>query len=63
MKKINIPTRPELKYAKGSSKPYSFRLPEKLIERLDKDAKSKGYDRTELLKLIIDLYLQQEDEE
>lgn len=58
MKENSIPDR---KYVDGPKKMVSWRLPEKLMDKLDKMAKAKGWTTTDLVVTVLDQYLQQEE--
>lgn len=57
MKNIDIPTR---KFVDGEKKMVSWRIPEALMKELEKIAKMKGYNVTELVVTVLDQYIQQE---
>jgi hypothetical protein len=63
MKKFEVPTIPNLKYADTTTKMLSLRLPEKLIRRLKKEAKLKNMSVTKLATFVLDQYAQQADQE
>jgi metal-responsive CopG/Arc/MetJ family transcriptional regulator len=52
---------PTLQFSNGKKTMVSIRMPQKLWKKLEANAKSKGWDRSDLVKTILDLYLQQED--
>lgn len=52
---------PERKYVDGPKKMVSWRLPEKLMAKIDDLAKKKGWTTTDLITTVLDRYLQQED--
>jgi predicted HicB family RNase H-like nuclease len=60
MKKYNIPKR---FYLEGDKKLFTIRIHLKLQEALQRHAKEKGYNLTELIELVLDQYLQDEDKE
>lgn len=55
MAKYNIPSR---KNVSGEKKMVSWRLPEKLLNELNKMSKKKGYNTTELVVTVLDQYIQ-----
>lgn len=55
MTEYNIPER---KYVDGPKKMVSWRLPEKMMEELDKTAKEKGWSTTDLVVTVLDQFLQ-----
>jgi predicted DNA binding CopG/RHH family protein len=57
MAKFNIPTR---EYSDGPKKMVSMRLPEKLIDAIDRLAKKKGWNTTDLVTTVLDQYIQYE---
>jgi len=57
MVKFNIPER---KLCSGSKKMVSFRLPEKLMEEIEKLAEKKGWTVTDLIQTVLDQYVQYE---
>ena len=58
--KYNIPKRI---YLEGEKKLYTIRIHLKLQEALQKEAKRKGYNLTELIEVVLDQYLQAEDKD
>ena len=58
MKNFNVPKR---KYVDGPKKMVSMRLPEKLFKKLEKLAKDKGWNTTELVTTVLDQYIQIEE--
>ncbi len=58
MTEYNIPER---KYVDGPKKMVSWRLPENLMEQLDKLSKDKGWSTTELVVTVLDQFIQQEE--
>lgn len=55
IKEFQIPDR---KYADGPKKMVSWRLPERLMEELDRTAKYKGWSTTDLIVTVLDQYIQ-----
>jgi predicted DNA-binding protein len=52
---------PERKYVDGSKKMVSWRLPEKLMSKLDSIAKKKGWTTTDLVTTVLDKFVQHDD--
>lgn len=52
---------PERKYVDGPKKMVSWRLPEKLMSKLDAIAKKKGWTTTDLITTVLDKYIQEEE--
>lgn len=59
--KFDVPKNPDLTYGGGESKVASVRMPNKMLERLKKDAKSKNRSSTEIIIMVLDQYLQSQD--
>lgn len=57
MAKFNIPDR---KYTQGLRKMISIRLPERLMEELDRIAREKGWTTTDVIQTVLDQYVQWE---
>ncbi len=53
---------PGRKYATGSKKMVSWRLPETLMSEIEKMAKKKGWTVTDLVTTVLDQFIQQEEE-
>ena len=58
--KYNIPKRI---YLEGDKKLFTIRIHLKLQEALQKEAKKKGYNLTELIEVVLDQYLQGENKD
>lgn len=54
-------TIPERKYVDGTKKMVSWRLPEKLMKKIDGIAKKKGWTTTDLVTTVLDKYIQEEE--
>jgi predicted DNA-binding protein len=52
---------PERKYVDGPKKMVSWRLPEKLMAKIDNIAKKKGWTTTDLITTVLDRYIQEEE--
>lgn len=61
--KLHVPKRPVIKrkYDEGRRQLLTVRLPESLLKRLQRDLKEKGYSLTEIVEIVLDMYLQQQD--
>lgn len=59
MKPINIPQR---KYYSEDKMPKTFRWPKPLMRRMEQEAKDLGLPLSELISMVLDLWLQQQDE-
>jgi len=60
MKNYNIPKRV---YLEGDKKLFTIRIHLKLQEALQKEAKKRGYNLTELIETVLDQYLQLENKD